>query len=69
MAGDHSAARLARVIIGHVGGDVYTVAVARELVVHSLLIIMVGDNSNILCISFWWTEAKRQDGKSRLFFL
>ena len=35
VAGDQSAARLARVIIGHVGGDVHTEAVARELVVHS----------------------------------
>ena len=36
VAGDQSAARLARVIIGHVGGDVHTETVARELVVHSL---------------------------------
>ena len=35
VAGDQSAARLARVIIGHVGGNVHTEAVARELVVHS----------------------------------
>ena len=35
VAGDQSAARLARVIIGHVGGDVHTETVARELVVHS----------------------------------
>ena len=35
VAGDQSAARLARVIIGHVGGNVHTVAVARELVVNS----------------------------------
>ena len=33
VAGDQSAARLARVIIGHVGGNVHTEAVARELVV------------------------------------
>ena len=32
VAGDQSAARLARVIIGHVGGNVHTVAVAREMV-------------------------------------
>ena len=38
VAGDQSAARLARVIIGHVGGDVHTVAVARELVVDSFVI-------------------------------
>ena len=38
VAGDQSAARLARVIIGHVGGDVHTETVARELVVHSILI-------------------------------
>ena len=38
VAGDQSAARLARVIIGHVGGDVHTETVARELVVHSLYI-------------------------------
>ena len=37
VAGDQSAARLARVIIGHVGGDVHTETVARELVVHSLI--------------------------------
>ena len=30
-----SATRLARVIIGHVGGDVHTETVARELVVYS----------------------------------
>ena len=36
VAGDQSAARLARVIIGHVGGNVHTVAVAREMVVYSL---------------------------------
>ena len=36
VAGDQSAARLARVIIGHVGGDVHTETVARELVVHSM---------------------------------
>ena len=36
VAGDQSAARLARVIIGHVGGDVHTETVARELVVHSV---------------------------------
>ena len=35
VAGDQSAARLARVIIGHVGGNVHTVAVAREMVVYS----------------------------------
>ena len=33
VAGDQSAARLARVIIGHVGGDVHTETV--ELVVQS----------------------------------
>ena len=37
VAGDQSAARLARVIIGHVGGDVHTETVARELVVHSYI--------------------------------
>ena len=35
VAGDQSAARLARVIIGHAGGNVHTETVARELVVHS----------------------------------
>ena len=35
VAGDQSAARFARVIIGHVEGDVRTVAVSRELNVHS----------------------------------
>ena len=35
VAGDQSAARLARVIIGHVGGNVHTVAVAREMVDNS----------------------------------
>jgi len=39
VAGDQSAARLARVIIGHVGGDVHTETVARELVVHSLPLV------------------------------
>ena len=39
VAGDQSAARLARVIIGHVGGNVHTVAVAREMVVYSLPLV------------------------------
>ena len=44
VAGDQSAARLARVIIGHVGGDVHTETVARELVVHSFFSAL-GSNS------------------------
>ena len=42
VAGDQSAARLARVIIGHVGGNVHTETVARELVVHSFIKCILG---------------------------
>ena len=52
VAGDQSAARLARVIIGHVGGNVHTETVARELVVHSSF------NTVSLCISY---ESRIQD--------
>ena len=48
VAGDQSAARLARVIIGHVGGNVHTVAVAREMVVYSIYICMY-----VILLTFW----------------